>query len=679
MSVKKYKNPAARKIYNGYIENLGTLPVSFSYNDTNYRGFDRDIFKCMETKKLTVIDGGKEKEESEFILKADDNLTITVKTAYYENYGAYEWTVWFENTGNENTGVIGDLKSADMIFAGEKPTLRGILGDHQNQYRPYECNLNDGSVNHKSVIGKPTHIYFPYYNLEHGNGGTLIALGWGGTWEADFSVTADGNTQFTAIGTNNLRTYLKPGESIRTALMVFIPYKTRDENYATNLWRSWYINCNMPRLNSSGEPIKPFSTTCLSGDTGLPNSDGSISERYFTWKPSLEKMLSENIRPDYRWFDAGWYFDPYKKTVESDWWGTVGTWELDTEKWHGETFKESTEFAREHGMKTLVWFEPERVTHIAGLVENYGYKAEWSMPDSNGVISNNIGDPECLDWTSDRIISMMDKNGVDMYREDNNCYPTQCWTTADEAQGENRMGITENKAVSGHYELWDRIIKYCGENNKDTFVDSCASGGGRNDLESMRRGVPLLRSDADRTTTSLRLSMTTSFNKWIPFCGASTVEQANQLDADGKRDKYIFRASYNPIFNVSAQWTQDPDTDFDMLRFGVDEWNSVKDYMLKDFYVLSEWKPEADKSDWTSYIYHDPKTDSGVLFAFRMEDCEQPSYKIALSMLNPDSDYELVDADKGVIGSFSGKELINGYTFEHDKPRSASLIFIQRK
>jgi alpha-galactosidase len=460
---------------------------------------------------------------------------------------------------------------------------------------------------------------------------------------------------------------------------VIIPYTKRDEDYATNLWRKWFINCNMPRLNRDGDPIRPFSTSCLSNDTGLPNSDGSISERYFTWKPSLEKMFGENIRPDYRWFDAGWYFDPYGKTVESDWWGTVGTWELDTEKWPGETFRESTEFARERGMKTLVWFEPERVTHLDGLAENYGYKTEWGLPNESGVIANNIGNPECLEWTAGRIIEMMDRNGVDMYREDNNCYPAKCWRDADEAEGCDRSGITENKAVAAHYRLWDMIIDYCGSNGKDTFVDSCASGGGRNDLESMRRGVPLLRSDADRTTTSLRLSMTTSFNKWIPFSGCSSVEQKNQLDPDGKRDEYIFRASYNAIFHLSAQWVQDPGTDFDMIRFGFKEWDSVKDFMLKDFYVLTPWKPESDRTGWTSYIYHDPETDRGVLFAFRMEECEAPSFTTKLTMLDAGCEYELTDADKGVIGRFKGGELINGYRIEHDKPRSASLIFIGRK
>jgi len=91
LPVPSYKNPASRKIYEGYINNLKSLPISFTYNCIDYRGFDGDIFT--QLKKTTVREG--EKEKNVFTLKADDNLTITVETAYYDNYGAYEWTVWF--------------------------------------------------------------------------------------------------------------------------------------------------------------------------------------------------------------------------------------------------------------------------------------------------------------------------------------------------------------------------------------------------------------------------------------------------------------------------------------------------------------------------------------------------------------------------------------------------------
>lgn len=185
-----------------------------------------------------------------------------------------------------------------------------------------------------------------------------------------------------------------------------------------------------------------------------------------------------------------------------------------------------------------------------------------------------------------------------------------------------------------------------------------------------------MRSDADRTTTALRLSMGTAFNRWVPFQGAACVEQFEQLAIDGKRDVYIFRASYNPILNLSAQWVQDPNTDFEMIRFGIREWRTVKDYLLKDFYLLTPWNGPEDRTHWTSYVYFDPEKDSGVLFAFRMEEAVECSCVHRLTMLNPTRTYALRDADKGLIRVFKGSELAAGYTVTHPQPRSAALIYI---
>jgi alpha-galactosidase len=652
-----------------YLADLSRLPFSFVYDDTPYKGLPAETFRQVEHRHSVC---GK-KDRNLFVLKAGD-LQVTVDTAFYAGYGAFEWTVWFENTGARNTGVIRNMQAADMTFDGARPVLKGILGDHENQYRPYVRDLNEAPVHFCSDKGRPTHIWFPYFNLEHGDGGTLIALGWGGTWEAHFTTDGNGHTHLAAGGTNDLCTYLKPGEKIRSPLMFFLPYAVRDENHATNLWRRWFLDCNLPRLNAKGDSVKPFSTTWLAGDTGIPNSDGSISERHFTWKPSLAKMLGEGITFDYRWFDAGWYCAPDGSTVERDWWGTVGTWELDTVKWPGNSFRESVDFAHAHGMKTLVWFEPERVTHVDDLVKNWGYKKEWAI--ECGAVANNIGNEACLQWTLGRILSFLEKYNVDMYREDNNSDPRKCWDTLSAQEGEDRRGIVENKSVVAHYRMWDGIIEYCARTGKDTFVDSCASGGGRNDLESLRRGIPIMRSDADRTTTALRLSMGTAFNRWVPFQGAACVEQCEQLAVDGKRDVYIFRASYNPILNLSAQWVQDPNTDFELIRFGIREWQTVKDYLLKDFYLLTSWNGPEDRTHWTSYVYFDPEKDSGVLFAFRMEEAAECSYTHRLTMLNPARTYALRDADKGLIRVFTGSELAAGFTVTHPQPRSAALIYI---
>ena len=664
---RDYRNPEATSNYRKWLQAPKDIPFSFVYGGKEYRGFSADVLSLKE--KVTETKNGK--ESTRFRYDLDETLTVTLLLTHYFSHGATEWTVWFENTSSQNSDVLENIQT-QIVFDGAEPVLKGILGDHGNLYAPYRKDLREAPVAFSSDSGRATHGNFPYFNLEYGDGGAMLAIGWAGTWKASFS--ADGEkTTYTASAVNGMKTYLKPGERIRTALFVCVPYTVRDEDYATNFWRDWYITHNMPKANAVGDMLEPFSTCNLASDTGLPNSDGSISERYYTWKPTLEKMFEENVKVDFRWFDAGWYVRPDGGSEETRWWSTVGTWELDPVKWPGKTFRESTDYAREHGMKTLVWFEPERVTDPENLAKNFGYNTDWAIRvDGGKTISNNIGDPACFDWTVGRICKMLRENKVEMYREDNNCDAAALWKYLDRREGENRLGITECKLIDAHYRMWDEIIACTLSYGGCGFVDSCASGGGRNDLESMRRGIPMLRSDNDRTTASLRLSMTTSFNKWIPFCGANTKEKKEQLALTGISDPYVWRASYLPALNVDSQFVQDPDQDFGILRFGLHEWAKVKPYLLKEFYVLTPWHREQERGGFTAYSFFDPESETGVLLAFRGEDCTENTVTLSLPFANGEG-YVLSDND-------TGEEIKaqSAFAISFEQPREAKLLWIKR-
>ena len=240
-------------------------------------------------------------------------------------------------------------------------------------------------------------------------------------------------------------------------------------------------------------------------------------------------------------------------------------------------------------------------------------------------------------------------------------------------ESEDRRGITEYKLIQAHYQMWDDIIACTLSYGGCGFVDSCASGGGRNDLESMRRGVPLLRSDSDRTSTALRLSMTTAFNKWIPFCGANSKEKTEELAATGVSDRYVWRASYLPVLNVDSQFTQDPDQDFDMLRFGLREWKKVAPFLLKDFYVLTPWHSETDKTDFTAFCYYDPETENGVLLVFSQERCNCREFTGKLPFSDTRATYSFTDEDDGTQFATNGT-----FTLKFDQPRTARLLWVKR-
>ena len=524
---------------------------------------------------------------------------------------------------------------------------------------------------------------FPYFDLVHGDGGTLIALGWAGTWEVLFSSFGD-ETHFSAQAGIGHHFRLLPGERFRTAHMVLLPYSGRDQDAAMNKWRRWYIACWMPKANAKGDPIRPFSTAFFAYDTGLPNSDGSISERSTTWRQTLDKLVKERVVADFRWLDAGWYADPAGNTVESDWRNTVGAWCVDQVKWPGATLRDSNEACHALGMKVFAWFEPERVSHVDDHVRRHGYKREWAV-ERNGTILNDIGNDECRAWTLKRIVDMMEANAIDLYREDYNIEPWDFWIQMQELDlaahpGVPRWGLTENRCVEGHYRLWDDVLRYCAARGKCTFIDSCASGGGRNDIESMKRAIPFLRSDSDRTTAEMRLSMSSSFNRWMPFNGASTKDVDNALVATSGPggDSFVGRASLLPIWHMSEAFSRNENLDWNQLRRNFEEWKSVRDLLIADFYVLTPWHDATFRRGWTVFAYDSPERGESVLLAFRQAECEVDAFTARLKFADAAAEYELADADGGALRRVGGRELRDGLEIRLDRPRSCKFLRIKR-
>jgi len=638
------------------------LPFTFVYDGVAHRG----------TAGLERLGGGE--------YRLDANVVIRMVYAHDDAFGADEYTVWFENRGRANSAVLEQVVCLDSTLAGARPVVRGILGDHDNLYRPYEKDLAKEPLSYWVRKGRATHGAFPYFDLVHGEGGTMLALGWSGNWKTDFSA-ADGGLHVVAETNPGFKSVLLPGEKVRTGQVVMLPYEGRDAERAMNRWRRWYLKRILPK-NLDGSDLKPFSSSHWAGDTGLKNLDGSVSERSTTWRRTFDILERERVLTDFRWFDAGWYCEPDKK-VDCEDWHWVGTWTLDWVKWPGTTFADMVAYTRKEGMKTLMWFEPERVSYVEDLAKNFGYDVAWSAP-VDWQILNDIGNPDCYAWTRDRVMKVLDETDVDLFREDFNVPPGDGWLVFDarkaKATGLARAGITENLAVQAHYRLWDEIIANRRAHGRCPYVDSCASGGGRIDIESMRRGFPLMRSDCDRASVSRRLSQTTALCRWLPFHGSFVKETKDVMDTSAGKgpDKYVFRASLLPICNLYESFSQNRDFDFAMLRDNLAEWRSLAPYTLKDYHLLTPWRSEGDDANWTVIVWDDPDAGTAILLGFRQAKCTEPEYKARFDFMDLKSAYEIVDADTGAKSVVSGVELRYGLKLRLEQPRSSVLLRLRR-
>ena len=109
------------------------------------------------------------------------------------------------------------------------------------------------------------------------------------------------------------------------------------------------------------------------------------------------------------------------------------------------------------------------------------------------------------------------------------------------------------------------------------------------------------------------------------------------------------------------------------FSLGLDEWEKVKSYLLKEFYVLTPWHTEKDRNAFTAYSFFDPQSETGVLLAFRQESCVPSTLPISLPFAEGEA-YVLTDTDTGEERTANG-----AFEIFFEKPREAKLFYIRRK
>src|SRR5208283_2779613 len=255
----------------------------------------------------------------------------------------------------------------------------------------------------------------------------------------------------------------------------------------------------------------------------------------------------------------GWYH------FKDGWWN-VGTWDPDPARFPNG-FRPISDFAPAHGAKTLVWFEPERVTAGSWLGENH---PEWLLGKGDGSKLLNLGNPDALKWLTDHVDQLLTEQGIDLYRQDFNFDPLEIWRANDAA---DRQGITEIRHVTGYLAYWDELRRRF----PNLRIDTCSGGGGRDDLESLRRAVPLWRSDYIYEPTAMQ-NITHGIAMWIPYYGTGI----------NRVDPYSFRSDMCPAVVLQVD-NRRKDLDYDSLRRMCSQWRTFAEYYYGDYYPLTAY------------------------------------------------------------------------------------------
>ena len=600
----------------------------------------RSSAELLKTWKLERATSKLDDQRTQYTLTWTDpetGLELRCVVVQYLDFPTVEWTLYFENTGKADTPVLENIQALDVRLergdAGEF-LLHHSLGStaRPDDYQPLETWLGPGSTTRYAARGgRATDPDMPYYNLEQPGGeGLILVIGWPGQWAAEFARDDAKGLQIRA-GQELTHFKLLPGEEVRTPLVVLQFWKG-DWARSQNIWRRWMLAHNAPR--PGGKPPAPQllgSSYRFYGEMIGANEDNQ--------KMFIGRYLEEGLKLDYWWMDAGWY-------VQEKGWPQTGTWEVDTKRFPGG-LRAISDFAHARGVKILVWFEPERVAPGTWLYENH---PEWILgaPDKQLL---DLGNPEAWNWVVEHVDTLIVEQGIDLYRQDFNMSPLSHWRAHD---APDRQGITEIQHVTGYLAFWDELRR----RHPNMLIDSCASGGRRNDLETMRRSVPLWTSDVWHEPVSDH-SMIYGLSVWLPYHGVGTYVGPQAPAAAGTMtpaEQYAFWSHADSSLMCSID-VRVKGLDYETLRKLVGQWRQVNACYLGDFYPLTSHSVAHDV--WIAWQFDRPEAGEGLIEAFRREQSVYESARLKLRGLDPDAQYELTRFDEDKPRRMTGRELMD--------------------
>ena len=606
-------------------------------------------------------------------------LRVTNTARRYGDFGAYEWVNRFENTADAPSEVISELWDADfsMPLAHEDthrhtafvPDIEkatrifapaGSTWSTDEFYCDVDLRREGDCVNHirpgstkkyTASGGRSSSARAPFFNVSKNGGGVIFAIGWTGQWCCEISRGEDSVTVKSGIEGTSFR--LLPGESIRTSSIVVMPY-TGSVNDSQNKWRrlvkEHFSLIGNPGRDSHG----PF---CAGIWGGMPTAD--VLKR-------VDIMAKNALQTENVWMDAGWYgadTEPTPDEFEGDWHAHTGDWVV-SPKIHPGGLTDVTAAVHKNGMKFILWLEPERVidgTPATKAHPEYFLRREG---ESRNLLLN-LGKDEAWSYCFETLCSVIEKLGVDFYRQDFNIEPLGFWRQND---APDRQGITEIKHINGLYALWDALL----EKFPHLMIDNCSSGGRRIDIETLRRSVPLWRSDymcpANFDTVAAQCH-NHSFNTWLPYSGTGT---GRLYDLYRVRSCYAAALTTNYAFSQRDDYGNDPEK-LDFIRSLATEYKKVRPYFSEDFYPLTE---HSDRTDvWCASQLDRPSQRDGVLQVFRREASPYTTAVLRLNKIDENAVYTFTDADGGAFAVSGGELAAKGLKLTIDEPRTAKLFF----
>ena len=577
-----------------------------------------------------------------------------IKVVLTETNGEYLYRqMSLTNTGTKNSKQITEPYTLDTTLPCKKHLLLHTLrGDDNSKesFLPIDKTISIG----ESVVLSPSGgrssstTAFPFMDFTIDGTTFLLAIGWSGKWKC--SIERRENAVHITVGLAHANFFLYPNESVTLPSVCVLEGKD-GENAVSVRQRFRQILLKdmnpLPKGKKLPIAIQPFYRYYHS----------KLSDFWNTEKGQLKTLeMANKIKgiDTYR-LDASWFADGIPHGV--------GNYTFHDEFPNGLKFLSDAVCQSEKEL--IVWIEPERVCSESDIFNLHPeFLLACSTDEKNYLY--NLGDEEAYTWLYRLLSSFIQINGIHHICQDFNISPLPYWIENDEP---NREGICEIKHIMGLYRLWDDLK----EEFPHLYIDNCASGGRRIDLETAKRTVPLRRSDiACKPITKTKSSdvwnqnQILSLSEYLPYHSACSWEpKANDMRSSATEGL------------ACAFHVLDSEFDFFKADIATQEIKSLQKYWDGNFYALE--KPTLDKNILVAYQL--AKEDCGYAAIFRREACDDSSYSLRLQNIDVSENYTVTVTDENYIQktqNVRGAILFKGFDVYLPLPRTSAIVTYQK-
>ncbi len=628
------------------------IPLTYQIGETVYHGIPAAFSPKM--KRIAV-----DSNITRFVFtgSSPEGVTVSAEATVYHDFPAVEWIAYFTNSTGEKSPIVSDIRWT-TAFRGANPVLYHSNGDTQatDGFETYRDAIGQ-AISLTPVDGHSNKGAFPYMRVCMDDWFVNLAIGWAGMWTASFA-PADGGVSV-SVGQKRCHMTILPGETMRTPSVLFLAAGESDD-HARNLWRKFYFAHLLPKDN--GKPLGPMQSVGVAN----PNFAEFAGETTESQLAGLETYLTRGPKPDIWWIDAGWYPCPYR------WWASVGDWFADPVRFP-EGLAPIGQKCAENGVKFLLWFEPERVRPGTFLHNEH---PEWLLPvEEMQDFMLDLGNPDAVKWLTDHVCSLINEYKINIYRQDfNHHQPIHAW---ERAEADDRIGAMENQHIQGYLAFWDALL----DRNPGLIIDSCAGGGRRNELDAMRRSVPLHYTDVGYGHHPVKQKQYRLMFEWIPyFRGQNTswdYPDGHYATGDERNygqpyDAFSSHNAMTPARSIGVP----VDATEEMLavdRVMLPIWKRAAEIELRaDYYPLTECR--KDPHDWYAMQFDDPDEGDGFVQIVRNTMVDEDTFVLRMKAIRPDCRYAFENPETGEAMTLTDGELEGGIALKL-APRSGAVWF----